>query len=92
MAKSRHLGGAHTSVGAPPTAPDFGRRVVALQRQIGQIAERLERADAAAAARSLEAAEADPAVLRGASSDAVANDPNLIALAARLAALKERVE
>jgi hypothetical protein len=42
--------------------------------------------------RLLEAAEADPAVLRGASSDAVANDPNLIALAARLAALKERVE
>jgi len=92
MAKSRHLGGAHTSVGAAPTAPDFGRRVVALQRQIGQIEERLERADAAAAARLLEAAEADLAVLRGASSDAVANDPNLIALAARLAALKERVE
>jgi len=92
MAKPRYLGGAHASVGAAPTASDFGRRVVALQRQIGQIEERLERADAAAAARLLEAAEADLAVLRGALSDAVANDPNLIALAARLAALKERVE
>jgi hypothetical protein len=86
-----YLGGGHTLPGAAP-APDFGRRVIALQQRIGEIEVRLEVDDAAGADRLLEAAAADLAVLRGALSKAIADDPNLLALAAQLDALKARLE
>jgi hypothetical protein len=82
-----YLGGDHTLPGAA-SAPDFGRRVVTLQRRIGEIEERLQVDDAAGAGRLLEAAAADLAVLRS----ALAEDPNLLALAAQLDALKARLE
>ena len=52
MAKPRHPGGAHASGGAAPAAPDFGRRVIALRRRIGQVGERLERRDPSRATRT----------------------------------------
>jgi hypothetical protein len=66
--------------------------VVDLQQQITTIEARLERGEAAAAAELLEAAETDLAVLRGAVSDAIANDPNLLALEARLEGLRQRLQ
>ena len=92
LAKPGYLGGAHALSGMPMAALPLGWRVVALQRQIGQIEERLERADAAAAARLIELAEADLTLLRGASSDTVADDPNLMALQRRLDALRQRLD
>jgi len=86
-----YLGG-HALPGAAPAALDFGRRVIALQRRIGEIEAGLDEDDSAGAGRSLAAAAADLAVLRGALSDRVADDPNLLALAAQLDALKARLE
>ena len=89
IAKPRYLGGAH----APPraAAADFGQRVVALQREVAAIGQQLTQGPIAAA-RRLEAATAELAVLRGALSDAVADDPNLIALEGQLGALRQRLE
>jgi hypothetical protein len=85
-------GGAHALPGAAPAASDFGRRVIALQRRIGEIEAQLEEDGAGAAGRLLAAAAADLAVLRGALGDRVAVDPNLLAIAAQLDALKARLE
>jgi hypothetical protein len=82
----RYLGGKQTA------ALDLGRRVVSIQQRIGEIEQRLERREVAAATRLLAAAEADLAVLRGASGDALANDPNLLALDSQLGALRKRLE
>lgn len=89
--KPRYLGGAHTPAAAPPARPYSGQRVVALQRSVAEIERRLAQRDTAAAARLLEAAEADLATLRGLSDSAVAADPNLIALEDQITALKERL-
>ena len=51
----------------------------------------LELGDTAAAARLLEAARGDLAILRTVFDDAVAEDPNLIALEERISALEERL-
>jgi hypothetical protein len=88
----RYLGGSHAPPGKQTAAPDFGRRVVSIQQRIGEIEQRLERREVAAATRLLAAAEADLAVLRGASGDALANDPNLLALDRQLGALRKRLE
>ena len=69
---------------------DFGRRVVALQNDLAEIEARLAQGETMAAAELLAAAEADLYVLRGALSDAVANDPNLLALEAQLGVLRQR--
>ena len=65
--------------------------MIALQRQIGRIEALLEQGQATAGpGRSW---RARPNLRScGAASDAVANDPNLIALAARLDALQQRLE
>jgi hypothetical protein len=88
--KPRYLGGAHTA--ALPARPYFGQRVVAMQRSIAEIERRLAQGDTAAAARLLEAAEADLATLRGVFNSAVAEDPNLIALEGQIRALEERLK
>lgn len=90
--KPRSLGGAHAPSAAPPTRPSFGQRVVALQRSVAAIEQWLVQGDTAGAARLLEAVEADLATLRGLFDDAVAADPNLIALEAQIRALKERLD
>jgi hypothetical protein len=87
-----YLGGTHALPGAAPAASGFGRRVIALQRRIGEIEARFQQDDAAGAGRLLAAAVADLAVLRGALGDTVADDPNLLALGAQIAALKARLE
>jgi hypothetical protein len=87
----RYLGGAH-SPSAAPTGSDIGRRVVALERQAATIERHLAAGELVAAARLLDGAEADLALLRGAVSDVIASDPNLVALDARLAALHRRLE
>jgi hypothetical protein len=92
IAKPRYLSGAHTPAAAPPARPYFGQRVVALQRSLAEIERRLARGDTAAAARLLEAAEADLATLRAAFSGAVAGDPNLSALEAQIRALEEQLD
>jgi hypothetical protein len=89
--KPRYLGGAHTPTAAPPARPYFGQRVVALQRSVAEIERRLAQGDTAAAARLLEAVDADLATLRAAFSGAVADDPNLSALADQIRALKARL-
>jgi uncharacterized protein involved in exopolysaccharide biosynthesis len=66
--------------------------VVSIQQRIGEIEQRLERGEVAAAARLLESAGAELAVLRGASSDALATDPNLLALDRGLGTLRKRLE
>jgi hypothetical protein len=71
---------------------DFGGRVIELQQEIRAIEERLAHEDTAAALSMLEAAEADLALLRGSLSDAIANDPNLLALEDHLHALRQRLE
>ncbi|MGH6918165.1 MAG: hypothetical protein ACREJ0_10730, partial [Geminicoccaceae bacterium] len=78
--------------GGPTAALDLGRRVVSIQRRIGAIEQRLERGEVAAAAQLLERAGAELAGLRGAASDALANDPNLLALDRQLGALRKRLE
>jgi hypothetical protein len=90
--KPRYLGGAHTPAAVPPARPYFGQRVVALQRSIAEAERRLAQGDTAAAARLLEAAEADLATLRGVFNSAVAEDPNLIALEGQIRALEERLK
>lgn len=87
----RYLGGAHAPR-KPTAALDLGRRVVSIQERIGAIEQQLERGEVAAAARLLERAGAELAVLRGASSDVLANDPNLHALDRQLGALRGRLE
>lgn len=90
--KLRYLGGAHTPSEIPSAGPDFGRRMVALQRDLAEIeGERLVQGEAVAAAELIEAAEADLSALRGALSAVVANDPNLLALEAQLDALRQRM-
>jgi hypothetical protein len=86
-----YLGGAHTPAAVAPARPYFGQRVVALQRSVAEMERRLAERDTAAVARLLEAAEADLAVLRGALSDAIANDANLIVLEDQIGASKERL-
>jgi hypothetical protein len=88
--KPRYLGGAHTPSGTPSANLDFGRRVVALQNGLAKIEARLARGEAMAAAELLDAAEAELSALRGALGDAVANDPNLLALEAQLGVLQRR--
>jgi hypothetical protein len=89
--KPRYLGGAHTPAAAPPARPYFGQRVVALQRSVAEIERRLAQGDVPAAARLLEAAEADLATLRAAFNGAVADDPNLSALEAQIRALEQQL-
>jgi hypothetical protein len=91
LEKPRYLGGTHTPAAAPPARPYFGERVVALQRSVAEIERRLAQGDTAAAARLLEAADADLATLRGVSSSAGVEDPNLIALEGQIRALEERL-
>ena len=82
--KPRYLGGAHTPASATPARPYFGQRLVALQRTVAASERGLELGDTAAAARLLEAARGDLAILRTVFDDAVAEDPNLIALEERI--------
>ena len=89
--KPRYLGGAHTPASATPARPYFGQRLVALQRTVAASERGLELGDTAAAARLLEAARGDLAILRTVFDDAVAEDPNLIALEERISALEERL-
>jgi hypothetical protein len=91
MEKPRYLGGAHAPAAAPTARPYFGRRLVALQRTVAAIERRLELGEIAAAARSLEQAQVDFAILRRVFDDAVAEDPNLIALGERIRALDARL-
>jgi hypothetical protein len=88
----RDSGGAHTSPDRRTAALDLGRRVVSIQQRIGAIGQRLDRGEVAAAAQLLERAGAELAGLRGASSDALVNDPNLLALDLQLGALRKRLE
>jgi hypothetical protein len=89
--KPRYLGGAHTPAAARPARSYFGGRLVALQRMVAAIERALELGDTAAAARLLETARVDLATLRRVFDDAVAEDPNLIALEDRIRALEERL-
>lgn len=91
IAEPRYLGGAHTPAAAPPARPYFGQRVVALQRSVAEIERRLAQGDVPAAARLLEAAEADLATLRAAFNGAVADDPNLSTLEAQIRALEQQL-
>jgi hypothetical protein len=86
-----YLGGAHTPAAAPPARSYVGQRLIALQRAVAAIERRLEVGDTMAAARLLEPAQVDLATLRRVFDDAVAEDPNLIALGARIRALEERI-
>jgi hypothetical protein len=88
----RYLGGSHAPPGKQTAALDLGRRVVSIQQRIGEIEQRLERREVAAGAQLLERAGAELAVLRAASSDALANDPNVLALDSQLGALRKRLE
>lgn len=90
--KPRYLGGAHTPAAAPPARPYFGQRVVALQRSVAEIERRLAEGDKTAAARLLEAVEADLATLQGIFDSAVADDPNLSALEAQIRTLEKQLE
>jgi hypothetical protein len=92
VAKPRSLGGAPTPAAVPPVRPYFGQRVVALRRSIAEIERRPARGDTAAAARLLEAVEADLATLRAVLSSAVADDPNLSALEAQIRALEQQLD
>ena len=85
------MGGAHTPAAALPARSYFGQRVVALQRNVAAIEQRLVQGDTAAAARLLEATEADLATLRAVFSGAATDDPNVIALEGRIRALKEQL-
>jgi hypothetical protein len=92
IVQPRYLGGADLPPRDQATALDLGRRVVSIQRRIGEIEERLKRGEVATAAQLLKSAGAELAVLRGASSDALATDPNLLALDRGLGALRKRLE
>jgi hypothetical protein len=92
IAQPRYLGDADTPPRDQTAALDLGRRVVSIQQRIGAIEQRLERGEVAAAARLLESAGAELAFLRGASSDALANDPNLLALDRGFGTLRKRLE
>jgi hypothetical protein len=89
--KPRYLGGAHTRAAATPARPYFGQRLVALQRTVAAIERRFEAGDTMTAARLLERAQVDLATLRRVFDDAVAGDPNLIALDEQIRALEERI-
>jgi hypothetical protein len=89
--KSRYFGGAHTAAAAPPGQSYFGQRVVALQRAVAAIERGLEVGDTTTAARLLEQAQVHLATLRRIFDDAVGEDPNLIALDARIRALEQRL-
>jgi hypothetical protein len=89
--KPRYLGGAHTPAAATPARSYFGGRLVALQRTVAAIERDLELGDTAAAARLLESARVDLATLRRLFDDAVAEDPNLIALEDRIREIEERL-
>ena len=89
--KPRYLGGAHTPAAATPARPYFGQRLVALQRTVAAIERGLEVGDTMTAARLLERAQVDLATLRRVFDDAVAGDPNLIALDEQIRALEERM-
>jgi hypothetical protein len=89
--KPRYLGGAHTPAAATPARSYFGGRLVALQRTVAAVERGLELGDTAAAARLLETARVDLATLRRVFDDAVAEDPNLIALEDRIRKIEERL-
>jgi hypothetical protein len=80
------------SAGSRPARPYLGQRVVAMQRSAAEIERRLESGDTAAAARLLQAIEADLATLRAVFSNLVAQDPNVIALEGQIRALEHRLE
>ena len=80
------------AVAPPPARPYLGQRVVTLQRSAAEIERRLERGDTAAAARLLEAVEAELATLRAVFSSVVAEDPNVIALEGQIRALEHRLQ
>ena len=63
-----------------------------MQRSAAEIERRLERGDTTAAARLLEAVEADLATLRAVFSSVVAEDPNMIALEGQIRALEHRLQ
>jgi hypothetical protein len=86
-----YLDGSHTPAAGTPARPYFGQRLIALQRTVAAIERRLEVGDTMAAARLLEPAQVDPTTLRRVFDEAVAEDPNLIALGARIRALEERI-
>jgi hypothetical protein len=83
---------APTPVAAPSARPYLGQRVVTLQRSAAEIERRLEHGDTAAAARLLEAIEAELATLRAVFSSVVAQDPNVIALEGQIRALEHRLQ
>ena len=89
--KPRYLGGAHTPAAATPTRSYFGGRLIALQRTVATIERDLEFGDTAAAARLLDAVRSEFATLRRVFDDAVAEDPNLIALEERIRKIEERL-
>lgn len=89
--KPRYLGGAHTPPTATPARSYFGGRLIALQRTVAALERDLELGDTAAAARLLETARVDLATLRRLFDDAVAEDPNLIALEDRIREIEERL-
>jgi hypothetical protein len=91
IAKPRYLGGAHTPAAATPARSHFGGRLVALQRTVAAIERDLDLGDTVAAARLLETARVDLATLRRLFDDAVAEDPNLIALEERIREVEERL-
>ena len=83
---------APTPVAPPSARPYLGQRVVTLQRSAAEIERRLEHGDTAAAARLLEAVEAELATLRAVFSSVVAEDPNVIALEGQIRALEHRLQ
>jgi hypothetical protein len=88
--RHRYLGGAHAPAAATPGRPYFGQRLVALQI-VSAIERSLALGDTAAAARSLEQAQVDLATLRKVFDEALAADPNLIALDERIRALEAQL-
>jgi hypothetical protein len=77
--------------GSPPARHYLGQRMVALQKSAAEIGRRLERGDTAAAARLLEAVEADMATLQAVFSNLVAEDPNMIALRSEIRTFEHRL-
>jgi hypothetical protein len=77
--------------GSPPARPYLGQRMVAMQRSVAEIGRRLERGDTAAAARLLEAVNADMATLQAVFSNMVAEDPNMIALESEIRTFEHRL-
>jgi hypothetical protein len=90
--KPAYPGRVDTLVVAPPSRPYLGRRVVAMQRSAAEIERLLERGDTTAAARLLEAIEADLATLQVIFGSVAAEDPNMVALEGQIRSLEHRLE